>query len=300
MIYSQDGLYVAFCDAAKFEGKYYCVFREGENHAPYHEWHQNGYLIILSSSDLLNWEEEMVIKDDDWDLRDPCFCVVDDNLFLYYGLYSFAIPTPYFKTRLTRLTNEGGKLHIVNSEKVDIGEYSKHWLWKVYYSDGLFYGTTYFEDRPVNYVTSSDGVHFSKVSEVTEKGSETSLVDFNENRIGIVRSPVSKGNSLLAISSRPYAIWNCYELNEMIESPECFIYADDIYVIGRSRNGMSMFRLDVNLKCVIPVFNFFALGDYGDRGYPGVVVENNEVNVFYYAVNPRTNETAIFQTKIYF
>ena len=41
VIYSNPGSYVAFCDAIKFEGKYYCVFREGENHAPYHDYHEN-------------------------------------------------------------------------------------------------------------------------------------------------------------------------------------------------------------------------------------------------------------------
>lgn len=300
-VYSSAGKYVAFCDAVKFEGKYYCVFREGENHAPLHEWHQNGYLKILSSSNLIDWAEELVIKDDKWDLRDPCFCLVERELYLYCGLYSFAQPAPNYKTRITKLTSVEGKLHVVDSEKVDIGEYSNHWLWKVYYNGGLFYGTTYFEDEPVYYVISYDGTHFSIISEVAESGSETSLVELTDETIlSITRNVTPKGNSLLSISSSSQSSWNRYELNEMIESPESFIYDNEVYVIGRSKYGMSMFKVDITKKRVYPVYNFFAYGGYGDCGYPGVVVDNNQVIVFYYAVNSTTSETSIYQTNLYY
>ena len=301
VIYSNPGSYVAFCDAIKFEGKYYCVFREGENHAPYHDYHENGYLKILSSDDLKNWHEAMEIKDPEWDLRDPCFCAVGNRLYLYYGLYSFETPNPSQKTGLTKLEIYEGSLHIVNSEKIDIGQNSNLWLWKVYYYDGEFYGTAYDTNTPLLYVTSNDGVHFYKVSEIIEKGGETSLVEMGDKRrIAIIRNTISQEKSFMAISQPPYTSWTTYSLNEMIESPESFIYNDVVYAIGRSSYGMSMFKVDFSKKIVVPVYNFFACGDWGNSGYPGIIMEGDNVSVIYYAINPVTNETAIYQTHLHF
>ncbi len=300
-IYSKEGRYVAFCDAIKFEGKYYCVFREGENHAPYHDYHENGYLKILSSDDLKNWHEAIEIKDAEWDLRDPCFCAVGNRLFLYYGLYSFKTPNPSQKTGLTTLEIYEESLHIVNTEKIDIGQYSNLWLWKVYYENGEFYGTAYDANSSLLYVTSNDGVHFSKVSEIIEKGDETSLVEMKDKRkVAIIRNVTSQEKSYMAISQPPYTSWNTCILNEMIESPESFIYNNVVYTIGRSSYGMSMFKVDLSEKYVEPVFNFFACGDWGNSGYPGIIMEGDKLLVIYYAINPATNETAIYQTNLHF
>ena len=301
VIYSKEGRYVAFCDAIKFEGKYYCVFREGENHAAYHDWHKNGFLKIMSSNDLINWSEELDIKDDNWDLRDPCFCVVGNRIYLYYGYYSFATPYPPQKTGVSVLELVEGKLSVKKTEKVDIGNDSFYWLWKVYYDGSSFLGAAYDLEAPLLYVTSKDGIHFEKQSEIVVKGDETSLDELpDKRRVAIIRNITPKSNALLAISSPPYDSWVSYELNEMIESPESFIYNDEIYVLGRSKYGMSMFKIDVERKKALPVYNFFAYGGYGDCGYPGVILEDNNLDVLYYAVNPLTEETAIYQTNLSF
>lgn len=301
VIYSKEGRYVAFCDATKFEGKYYCVFREGENHAAYHDWHKDGFLKIMSSKDLINWSEELEIKDENWDLRDPCFCVVGKCIYLYYGYYSFATPYPPHKTGVSVLELDKGKLCVKKTEKIDIGSYSYYWLWKVYYDGSQFYGATYDVESPLLYVTSKDGIHFNKKSEIVVKGDETSLEIIHDKRIvAVIRNITAQSNALLAISQPPYDSWISYELNEMIESPESFIYNDEIYVLGRSKYGMSMFKIDIERKEAIPVYNFFAYGGYGDCGYPGVILEDNNLTVIYYAVNPSTEKTTIYQTKLSF
>lgn len=300
-IYQNGENYVAFCDAVFYSGKYYCAFREGENHAPYHEWHKNGYLKILSSIDLSKWVEEIEIKDDEWDLRDPCLCVANDQLHLYYGFYSFETPNPPHKTGHSLLKVSNSKISVVSSEKIDLGEYSNMWLWKVYYDGNQFYGTAYAEGSPLIYVTSKDGVHFNKESEIINAGDETSIVELPDKRkVAVIRSIEPKGKSDLAISEPPYNQWETYPLNEMIESPESFIYGGEVYVIGRSSYGMSMFKLDLEKKRANPVYNFFAFGGYGDCGYPGVILEDNQLTVVYYSVNPDTNITSIYQATLFF
>ena len=301
-VYQKGDNYVAFCDAVKYGDKYYLVFREGMTHAPYHDWHKNGYLKILSSTNLDKWYEELEIKEEGWDLRDPCFCVGNNNrLHLYYGYYSFETPNPLYKTGHSELVLNNGELSVKNTEKVDIGSFSNLWLWKVYFNEGLYYGTAYGEGFPLQYVTSSDGVHFQTTSEIINEGDETSLVELSDKRkIAVIRSIVPKGKSDLAISEPPYTEWKTYHLNEMIESPESFIYNGEIYVIGRSTYGMSMFKLDLDDKKVKPIYNFFAFGSYGDCGYPGVIIEGNRLDVLYYSVNPETNVTCIYQAKLAF
>lgn len=301
IVYSKAGSYEAFCDVVKYRDKYYCVFREGENHAPYHEWHTNGYLRVLSSADLKDWKEELTIKDDAWDLRDPCFCKADAKLFLYYGFYSFEQPTPPEKTGWALLDDADGKLQVKDSGKLDIGSDSNHWLWKIYYDDGYFYGAAYHDKSSLKYVTSDDGIHFKKISDIVLQGDEASMEMLkNKNKVAVIRNVTAKGNALLAVSEPPYTEWNSIELNEMIESPESFIYNDDVYVIGRSRYGMSVFKIDLNSNKAIPVYNFFAYGGYGDCGYPGVLLDNKRLYVVYYAVNPQTDNTTIYQTNLFF
>ena len=300
-LYAKEGRYVAFCDAVKFEDRYYCVFREGENHAPYHEWHMNGYLKVFSSVDLKNWEEELEVRDPDWDLRDPCLCVAGNMLFLYFGYYSYETPSPDHKTGVVSLETRNGRLCAGLSKRIDIGADSNLWLWKVYYDNGYFYGTAYGVNVPLIYVTSDDGMHFRKVSEISERGEETSLVNLGDGRkVAIIRSVIPKGDSDVAISSPPYTKWDVFSLKEMIESPESFTYHGKVFVVGRSSYGMSLFLLDVDRHEVTPVYNFFAYGDYGDCGYPGVILEDNRLAVIYYAVNPDTEETCIFQTDLIF
>ncbi len=300
-IYHKDGYYVAFCDVIKFGDRFYCVFREGETHAPYHEWHSNGYLKILSSKDLRNWDEELIVADEEWDLRDPCFCSNGNTLLLYYGLYSFENPKPANKTGYTRLEISNNRLRASTRGLVEIGDYSSLWLWKVYSFDNSFWGVAYSSGRTPILATSQDGVHFNYISEINADGTETSLVmKEDKTLVSFIRNSESIGICGLGVSNPPYEKWECFPLNEMLESPESFEYKNDMYVIGRSRYGVSMFQLDYESKELIPFYNFFAYGNYGDCGYPGIVVEGRTISVIYYSVNPTTNTTAIYQTDLQF
>ena len=62
IIYEDSPKYVAFCDIVKFKDKFYTAFRKGEDHAPYHDYSKNGYIVILSSDDCENWHKEIELK----------------------------------------------------------------------------------------------------------------------------------------------------------------------------------------------------------------------------------------------
>src|SRR3546814_8892868 len=60
----------AFTDLIRFDGKFYCSFREGAAHVPDGEG-TDGVVRIISSVDGDNWESVAVLAKEGLDLRDP-------------------------------------------------------------------------------------------------------------------------------------------------------------------------------------------------------------------------------------
>lgn len=305
-IYSKEGRYVAFCDLIHFGGRFYCVFREGENHARYHEWHTNGEILVLSSNDFVSWEKEFQISDD-VDLRDPCFCIKKETgeVFLYYVREQYENPE-INKTGFSIFKRDEGKLKVVSSGVADAGEYSSYTLWKVEYYNNAYYSIAYFPDKKPVLLKSLDGCDFKYVSELPIDGNEASLsFDSNGNVICFLRNNTPKGPCFVLETRPPYTDWSYYQTNEMIESPESFYYKGELYVAGRSYYGMSLFKYEKESRSLTPIYNYFAYGDWGNSGYPGIVVKDDYMYTVYYAVNPDGNNvgescnTEIYTSNIY-
>lgn len=81
----------------------------------------------------------------------------------------------------------------------------------------------------------------------------------------------------------------------MIESPESFTKDGNIYITGRSMYGVSTFLYDKQADKVVPILNYFALGEYGNIGYPGIIVHNQKVYVVYYAESYDRSHTCIYE-----
>ena len=300
IIYEGSPKYVAFCDIVKFKDKFYTAFRKGEDHAPYHDYSKNGYIVILSSDDCENWHKEIELKDDKWDLRDPCFCVdpTGDTLHVYYGRYSYFTPEPDKKTGVFVLHENDGKLYIYSNKSVDMGDYSPFWLWKISKHKEAYYGVAYKEKELPALMKSKDGVHFSLISLIPQAGNETSLEFDGENLYCFIRNDTPKSKAFVARSRAPFISWEVKELDTMIESPESFTKDGNMYITGRSMYGMSTFLYDKQADKVVPILNYFALGEYGNIGYPGIIVHNQKVYVVYYAESYDRSHTCIYETII--
>lgn len=293
-IYSNPPLYTAFCDLTFWKDRYYCIFREGETHAPYAESMENGYIVILSSSDLKGWKKELVVVEDGYDLRDPCFCINGDELFIYYGRYKWNDRQPTYKSGVAILQSNNEYLSIKKQIYVE-GDNSDFWKWKVYKYKDTFMSIAYRTDCSPVLLESSDGIVFHKVSDLPISAGETAMEFFNDEIVAVSRNAITGGNAMVSFSRYPFEEWDSVDLGFMIDSPEMFVIDQSLYVAGRSSWGVSAFKFDDAKRKVTPVYNYFAMGEYGHQGYPGILYRDGKVITVYYAVNQiNNNNTAIY------
>src|SRR5262249_28559555 len=64
----------AFTDLARFGGRWYCTFREGQGHVS-----PDGAVRVLTSADGRAWESAALLRSDTADLRDPKLTVRPDG-----------------------------------------------------------------------------------------------------------------------------------------------------------------------------------------------------------------------------
>lgn len=301
LVYKSNTEYCAFCDMVYYEGKYYIAFRMGNNHVPLNGNDRNGYIAIMSSVDSKTWSHEFNIVDEEWDLRDPNFCVntKTNELYLNYGLYHFDNKNPRKKNKLTRLKLNNNILTVDYTEYIDVEKYSHFWLWKIYWHDNKYWSVAYYTNQNPILVTSEDGIHYKYISTLPINANETALCFDNERITAVSRNADDYGNAFVSSCTAPYTNWNVSTVSEMIASPEIVKDKyDRIYIGGRSRYGVSVFTFDISYTDVKPFYNLFSIGSYSDRGYPGMICKYGRLYICYYSCNDFTKVPSIYLTII--
>ena len=74
-----NGSHCAFTSIERFNGRYYCTFREGATHIFDSNGEAKGKIRILASDDGEKWESVAFIGKDGFDLRDPKLSVTPDG-----------------------------------------------------------------------------------------------------------------------------------------------------------------------------------------------------------------------------
>lgn len=301
-IYKDENNYCAFCDISYYRGKYYIAFRLANNHAPTTENDYNGYIKIISSSDGKTWENEIDVIDEEWDLRDPCFCINtdDDILSLNYGLFKYNDRNPEFKNKRVVFSEYNGKLSIDKINIIDIKNLSHFWIWKVYFHNNKYWGVGYFEAEYPILVCSDNGISYSVVSEIQVPCNETALL-FDKDELLAVSRPTDtvNGQAIISLSKTPYENWTSYNTEYTIACPE-IVQTDNgrIFVCGRNEYGISLFSYNNDTHTLHKYLNLFALGKYGDKGYPGMLYLDGKLFIVYYACNDYASCPSIYLTTI--
>ena len=70
----------AFTDLVRYQGRWYCVFREGQGHVS-----PDGALRVITSSDGQSWKSAALITSDNSDLRDAKITVTPDGQLMLSG-----------------------------------------------------------------------------------------------------------------------------------------------------------------------------------------------------------------------
>lgn len=280
------GKHNAFTDLARWEGHFYCVFREGDGHIA-----GDGGVRVLRSKDGKDWESAALILEDGVDLRDPKIVTTpDDRLMIVAG------GSIYRGTR----TIMGRKPRVFFSK--DGTEWSEpkpvlddwEWLWRVTWHDGIAYGASYAtgsargeNEWDLKLFKSKDGAAYEKVAdlEVPGRPNETTLrfLD-NGDMLALVRREAGDTKGWLGRSSAPYTKWDWKELPVRIGGPNFLELPDGrlmaVVRLYDKKVRTSVCELDPktgDLKEVV------TLPSGGDTSYAGMVYHDDQLWISYYS-----------------
>ena len=162
----------AFTDLVHFEGRFFCVFREGEGHVS-----PDGALRVIASSDGVDWASAALITSDHSDLRDAKITVTPEGQLMLCGAEALHDRSVHTHQSLAWFSSEGAHW----SERVEIGD-PDVWLWRVTWHRSVAYGMGYGcgeSSRRLRFYRSEDGRQFRALGDYFTDGdyaNETSIV----------------------------------------------------------------------------------------------------------------------------
>ena len=299
------GQHNAFTDLTRFQGKWFCTFRESEAHVG-----GNGKIRVLSSTDGEKWKSTALLAEDGIDLRDPKLSITPDKrLMLVLGgsVYDGKV----LKERQPRVAfSKDGNAWTSPQRIMAKGD----WLWRITWHEGRAYGISYITpaketsaktdpDWIANLVESDDGINFRFVTKLDVPGQPNeATLRFLDNGdvVALVRreGPSVDRVAWIGVSSPPYHSWKWKPAGTQIGGPN-FIVLPDRSMIGGGRlynpapKGAQTFIGRMDLQSVAPQL---ILPSGGDCSYPGLVWHAGLLWVSYYSSHE--GQTCIYLAKV--
>lgn len=293
-----DGWHNAFTDLQLFQGKYYVCFRNGLSHVS-----TEGKVVVIASDDLCQWQRVSVPINTTGDNRDPHMVATPDRLFVISGTCSFDYPLAVhgeaeFNIRSYCSYTDDGVTWSTPQQIYHEG----YCLWGVGYINGTFYNLAYGnkkgnkkdfdnESKGLFLLSSSDGLDWKKVSQVSPNGTEATFRIATDGtiRVAIRHSDDTRLN--FATAKPPFEHWQLTDLGEAIASPKLIEVGGQEYIIGRQHlrdandrhtivdRRTSVWRLENDR-----IEHVLDLPSSGDTSYVGVIVQEDEsVLLSYYS-----------------
>jgi hypothetical protein len=293
----------AFTDLTRWDGQFYCAFREGRGHVS-----TDGKIRVLCSKDAEAWTPTGLIALDGYDLRDAHLSVTPDNRLMLLG---GAAPR--------KKDNESAPTGSFVAFSKDGADWTQpqivvepgRWLWCVTWHEGKAYGVSYpagpGADPHLELLASEDGVHYRplvyKLYAVGRPDETTLRFDDAGLCYALIRRDPLDGHpysAILGIGRGDYTQWQWHDLGpefnafggpNLIQLPTGHWLA-----AGRMHQGGShtaLCYLDVKGHKMTPLLN---LPSGGDTSYPGLVWHNNLLYMSYYSSHE--GKTSIYLAKI--
>jgi hypothetical protein len=305
----------AFTDLIRWQGDFYCVFREGKTHGS-----MDGKIRVLKSADAESWKSVALLSLEDADLRDPHICVTPDNTLMIVGGLA----------RFNEQKRRGPAATFVSFSKNASGwtpakqiTEQGFWLWDVAWHNGVAYGFTQptRSARNLQYiqlVKSTDGINFKPVGEKLMATGSASIsevaieFDANDTAYALVRrrcrTTENCGGALLGIAQPPYTNWQYHDLGEHTDTmggPALIQIGDHWLAAGRKikeipgkgegsgSNCTALYYLDMKTKTAEELLQ---LRSAGDTSYPAFIWHNKTLYMSYYSTHQ--NKTSIYLVKL--
>jgi hypothetical protein len=300
----------AFTDLIRYEGKFYCTFREAASHIIYPEG-IDGKIRLLVSEDGIKWSPFALLSMKDIDLRDPKLSITPDGrMMLLVGATDFD-KTQYKKvhsssTYVAFLDPETQKLTPLQRVSIEKSVNSNfQWVWRVRWYKGWGYGVSYGQNdkgEPTAILLKTrDGLNYSLVNKF-EEGSQITECDIafrSDGQMVIIArrdGPDSTINGLIGRANIPYDKIEWTE-TEKIGGPAIIRYTNDQFVVIARTYKYPKGHTTVNLlgpgnilECVTE------LPSHRDNAYAGMVFYENKLWASYYSTHE--GKTSVYLAQI--
>jgi hypothetical protein len=281
------GKHNAFTDLIRFDGKWFCTFREGDAHVG-----GDGAIRVLVSNDGDAWSSVALLTEQGVDLRDPKFSITPDGrLMLALGGSIYEGKT--LKGRQPRVAfSRDGRAWSAPKLVLEPGE----WLWRVTWHEGRAYGISYRSlpgadakgEWAVKFVESRDGENYRTVKDLGVPGRPNeATVRFRSNgeAVALLRRETGDKAAWIGVSRAPYTDWKWEPAGLFIGGPNFLLLPGEKMIAGGrvmkpAPDGPKMFLGEMTTSAVTPQL---LLPSGGDCSYPGLVAHDGTLWVSYYS-----------------
>lgn len=302
-----NGSHCAFTSIERFNGRYYCTFREGATHIFDSNGKAEGKVRILASDDGENWESVAFIGKEGFDLRDPKLSVTPN------GELMVIVGGSIYRNKVL----EGCVPHVIFSKdgksfsepkpiELDKKMHSGHdWLWRVSWHDDIGYGISYSKasnnEIKIHLMKTTDGIKYELVKSFDHDGypNEATVRFLPDGRMAILlRRNAGDCQAMWGLSRAPYTDWEWKKIGFRLGGPD-FIVLDDDRLVAGGRTHYVPYAAKTTLFTGKNNGRFdevITLPSGGDNSYPGFLVSGNELWVSYYSTH-ETKNASIYLAK---
>lgn len=273
----------AFTDLLHFEGRWYCVFREGAAHVS-----PDGALRVVTSANGEKWESLALIESPTYDLRDAKITATLDGRLMINGAGMIADAEVRYYS-MCWFSADGGRTWDEGRQIGDPG----FWLWRAHWHQGAVYSMGYSTERDrttrkLRFYRSRDGRSYEtlvkQVSAPAGCGEDKILFLKDRSAICLLRHETGDKMAQLGTSTPPYTEWQWRDLNlriggpNMLQQPDGRILAVTRLYRGGTRTSLSW--LDPENATLTEVLR---LPSGGDTSYAGMVLHAGVLWISYYS-----------------
>ena len=283
----------AFTDLVRFQGQWFCVFREGKAHVS-----PDGALRVIKSKDGQDWTSAALITSTNADLRDAKITVTPDHRLMLSGAGAMHQPAQFGHQSFAWFSTNGAQW----SDPVKIGD-PNLWLWRVTWHQKVAYSIGYdtTAEKFIRLYTSKDGRRFDPlVPRLFDEGhpNETSMIFQPDGTcLCLLRRDGNPGSGQLGAAQPPYTNWVWKDLGVKIGGPHMLRLPDGRIVAAvRLYDGAvrtSLLWLD---PAAGQLTEFLKLPSGGDTSYAGLVWHEKLLWVSYYSSHE--GKTSIYLAKV--
>jgi hypothetical protein len=295
-------------DLIRFQDRFLCSFREGDEHIP----GMNGKARVISSIDGEKWESLALLEEKGLDLRDPKLSVMPDGrLMLLMAASTYAGEEAPKKQRkllggqtFATFSGDAGKTWTKLQPVIAPNE----WLWRITWHKDRAYGIAYpyspkRDGHELRLYRTDDGVKYDLITKLDPGGAPNeATIRFlpDDTAVMLVRRERDNRHAFIGTGKPPYTDWTWKDCGIELGGPNFIILPDGRMFAGgrrkliRDKMSNSTILARMSLDKLEPVLDFPGTND---GGYAGLVFHNNTLWMSYYS-DPDGGKADIFLAQI--